>query len=210
MTDLVLVLRYRKAVTYGFHTLLAALEEHPTDTRYEVVFAESAQATIDAITAAGGTRTLVLWSFYSPDAAALAGELATIKAAAPGATHVAGGVHATAEPVQTLDAGWDVAAVGEGERTLLDLVDSGGDPAGITGLVYRDGTGRLVRTGKAHKAPLGTYRGSSRPRRCPTAPTARSPTSPPSRSCWPPARRASAPTAGCSSARSPARSAPST
>ncbi|MDG6102309.1 TIGR04013 family B12-binding domain/radical SAM domain-containing protein [Dactylosporangium aurantiacum] len=158
MTDLVLVLRYRKAVTYGFHTLLAALEEHPTDTRYEVVFAESAQATIDAITAAGGTRTLVLWSFYSPDAAALAGELATIKAAAPGATHVAGGVHATAEPVQTLDAGWDVAAVGEGERTLLDLVDSGGDPAGITGLVYRDGTGRLVRTGKAHKAPLGTYR----------------------------------------------------
>ncbi len=48
--------------------------------------------------------------------------------------------------------------MGEGERTLLDLVDGGGDPAGITGLVYRDGTGRLVRTGKAHKAPLGTYR----------------------------------------------------
>ena len=44
MSDLVLILRYRKAVTYGFHTLLAALEEHATDTRYEVVFAESAQA----------------------------------------------------------------------------------------------------------------------------------------------------------------------
>lgn len=156
-SDLVLILRYRKAVTYGFHTLLAALEAHVTDTRYEVVFAESAQATIEAITTRQG-RKLVLWSFYSPDAAALAEELAIIKARAPGATHLAGGVHATAEPVQTLDAGWDVAAVGEGERTLLDLVDSGGEPAGITGLVYRDGHGKLHRTGKAHKEPLGTYR----------------------------------------------------
>ncbi|MFC5001734.1 TIGR04013 family B12-binding domain/radical SAM domain-containing protein [Dactylosporangium cerinum] len=155
--DLVLILRYRKAVTYGFHTLLAALEEHVTGTRYEVVFAESAQATIEAITTRRG-RKLVLWSFYSPDAAALAEELATIKEQAPGAVHVAGGVHATAEPVQTLDAGWDVAAVGEGERTFLDLVDSGGDPAGITGLVHRDEHGKLTRTGKAHKEPLGTYR----------------------------------------------------
>ena len=59
--DLVVVLRYRKAVTYGFHVLLGALEEHET-----------------------------------------------------GVLHVAGGVHATAEPVQTLDAGWDIAAVGRG------------------------------------------------------------------------------------------------
>jgi hypothetical protein len=39
-------------------------------------------------------------------------EVQAIKAAAPGAVHIAGGVHATGEPVQTLDAGWDVAAVG--------------------------------------------------------------------------------------------------
>jgi hypothetical protein len=43
-----------------------------------------------------------------------------IKAAAPGAIHIAGGVHATAEPVQTLDAGWD-------ESTPLKPVDAGGD-----------------------------------------------------------------------------------
>ncbi|MEV6350250.1 hypothetical protein [Actinoplanes sp. NPDC051851] len=34
--DLVLVLRYRKAATYGFHALLGALGEHETATRYEV------------------------------------------------------------------------------------------------------------------------------------------------------------------------------
>ncbi len=133
MSDLVLVLRYRKAVSYGFHALLGALETHETATRYEVQFAESAPATIQAIQAAPA-KTLVLWSFYSPDFAALTEELVTIKAAAPGAIHVAGGVHATAEPVQTLDAGWDVAAVGEGETTLLKLVDAGGRHQDVPGL----------------------------------------------------------------------------
>jgi len=103
----------------------------------------------------------VLWSFYSPDAAALAVELASIKAAAPGAVHVAGGVHATAEPVQTLDAGWDVAAIGEGETTLLRLVDAGGDPSGVPGLAYRDGNGSVVKTGRNERLPLDTFRGFS-------------------------------------------------
>jgi hypothetical protein len=54
----------------------------------------------------------VLWSFYSLDAA-LAEELRRIRELADGPTvpHLGGGVHATAEPVQTLDAGWDMAAV---------------------------------------------------------------------------------------------------
>jgi hypothetical protein len=50
--DLVLVLRYRKAVTYGFHVLLGALQQHETATAYEVVFAESAEATIASISSA--------------------------------------------------------------------------------------------------------------------------------------------------------------
>ncbi|WP_433079427.1 hypothetical protein ACQP1P_40130 [Dactylosporangium sp. CA-052675] len=159
--ELVLVLRYRKAVTYGFHALLGALGEHETATRYEVRFGESVEETAGHIRAAGDAKVLVLWSFYSPDAAALAVELEQIRAAAdgPNVTHVAGGVHATAEPVQTLDAGWDVAAVGEGESTLLSLVDAKGDPAGITGLAYRDSTGTLVRTGKATRRPLDDFPG---------------------------------------------------
>jgi len=157
---LVLVLRYRKAVTYGFHALLGALETHETATRYEVVFAESARATIDAIRAASA-KTLVLWSFYSPDFAALTEELATIKNAAPGATHIAGGVHATAEPVQTLDAGWDVAAIGEGESTLLKLVDAGGDYEAVPGLAYRDSDGDIVKTGRPERLPLDTFRAFS-------------------------------------------------
>ncbi len=163
MCDLVLVLRYRKAVTYGLHVLLGALETHETPTAYDVRFAQTVDAAVAEIRAglARARRVLVLWSFYSPDAAALAEEVAAIKAAAPGAVHVAGGVHATAEPVQTLDAGWDVAAVGEGETTLLGLVDAGGDPSGVPGLVYRDPAGTVVKTGRAQRRELDAFRGFS-------------------------------------------------
>jgi B12-binding domain/radical SAM domain protein len=163
MCDLVLVLRYRKAVTYGLHVLLGALETHKTPTAYDVRFAQTVDVAVAEIRAglARARRVLVLWSFYSPDAAALAEEVAAIKAAAPGAVHVAGGVHATAEPVQTLDAGWDVAAVGEGETTLLSLVDAGGDPSGVPGLVYRDPAGTVVKTGRAQRRDLDAFRGFS-------------------------------------------------
>jgi B12-binding domain/radical SAM domain protein len=159
--DLVLVLRYRKAVTYGFHALLGALGQHETTTGYDVQFGESAEETAQHIREAGDTRVLVLWSFYSPDAAALAEELKQIRELAdgPNVTHLAGGVHATAEPVQTLDAGWDMAAIGEGESTLLSLVDAKGDPAGITGLAYRDAAGNLIRTGKAKQRDLNDFPG---------------------------------------------------
>ncbi|MFC7480581.1 radical SAM protein [Luedemannella flava] len=163
--DVSIVLRYRKAVTYGHHTLLAALEEHETPVRHEVRFGTDAATTVAEIRAAlgGAARVLVLWSFYSPDAEGLAAELAGIRAAVddPRVLHVAGGVHATAEPVPTLDAGWDVAAVGEGEATLLGLVGavgSGGDLASVPGLVFRDPAGEVVRTGRAHRGPLDRYR----------------------------------------------------
>jgi B12-binding domain/radical SAM domain protein len=159
--DVAVVLRYRRAVTYGHHTLLAALEEHPTTTRYDVAFGTDVAGTVAAIHngLSIADRVLVLWSFYSPDAPALAAELAEIRAAvdSPRVSHVAGGVHATAEPVPTLDAGWDVAAIGEGERVLLDLVDAT-DLSTVAGLAYRDAGGAVVRTGRAERAPLDRYR----------------------------------------------------
>jgi hypothetical protein len=60
--ELVLVLRYRKAVTYGFHALLGALGQHETATRYEVRFGESVEETARHVREAGDVRTLVLWS----------------------------------------------------------------------------------------------------------------------------------------------------
>src|SRR4029453_13988923 len=79
--------------------------------------------------------------------AALADEVTAIKTAAPGAVHV------TAEPVQTLDAGWDVAAIGEGETTLLRLVDAAGVHEGVPGLPL------LRRLGREDRPPRTTPAG---------------------------------------------------
>ena len=161
MRDLLIVLRYRKAVSYGHHVLLGALETLSTDISYDVRFATTAAEVVDEIRKElpATHRVLVLWSFYSPDALTMAEELRRIRAEIddPAVVHVAGGVHATAEPVQVLDAGWDIAAVGEGETTLLRLVAAGGDPTGVPGLVYRDGEGGLVRTGRAERRELDEY-----------------------------------------------------
>ena len=107
--------------------------------------------------------TLVLWSFYSPDAGAIAAELAAVRAAAPGPAgslvlHVAGGVHATAEPQHVLDYGWDLAAIGEGEATMLALVPALRDGAELTRGAGPRGPRRrrvALRTPQAPQLPPG-------------------------------------------------------
>src|SRR5439155_19457520 len=104
-----------------------------------------------AARAAGGA-VLVAWSFYSASFPAAAEELAWIRPRLPaGALCLAGGVHATAEPLQTLRARFDLICVGEGERTLLEIlriVAEGEDPRRARGTAHLDAGGRLVSTSK--------------------------------------------------------------
>ena len=106
---------------------------------------------------------LVLWSFYSTDLARMTADLATVRTAigarAAPVWHVAGGVHATAEPRATLTAGWDLVAIGEGEATLLALcraVLAGADPRTAPGLGWLV-DGDLATSGAASRHPLGTF-----------------------------------------------------
>lgn len=74
---------------------------------------------------------------------------------------------------QANDAGWDIAAIGEGESTLLSLIAAKGDPAGITGVTGRGcHHGREVRSTiceglcgevlepRTHTAAADQFRGS--------------------------------------------------
>lgn len=72
------------------------------------------------------------------------------KAALPGVLTVFGGPHVSALREKTLNdfPVIDFAVVGEGERTLLELMEAEGrDASGIQGLVYRDARGRPTFTG---------------------------------------------------------------
>ncbi len=68
---------------------------------------------------------------------------------------VAGGPHATAEPAEALEHGFDVVVLGEGEETLVDLVRglrSRGNLFDVAGLAWLDDAG-LLRTSPRRAFP---------------------------------------------------------
>ncbi|MFI6324596.1 TIGR04013 family B12-binding domain/radical SAM domain-containing protein [Nonomuraea sp. NPDC050556] len=157
MRDVTVVVRYRKAVTYGIHALLAALQSAKTPC--ELRFGTTPEETAKHIAEATTDEVLVLWSFYSPDAEAMAAELNTIEKR-ENARHIAGGVHATAEPQHVLDQGWDLAAIGEGESTIIALVTAlreGTELTEVPGLAIKDGDGTALRTPPAPQLPLDAF-----------------------------------------------------
>jgi len=121
MSGLSVVFSFRYPGKYALTVLTGALESadvtlhHPRD--FETLRAE-VTGELDR-----GRQVLVAWSFYSPSFPECAEELARLRALEPrGFLAIAGGVHATAEPAQTLAAGFELVCIGEGERALAELV----------------------------------------------------------------------------------------
>ena len=137
------ILNYNRTNLYAFNVLVGAIESAEDCDDVEIVFAESpdnaAMAARDAL--AAERVALVGWSFYSPQYEKIYAELNAVKSSCPGAIHLAGGVHATAEPEHTLRAGFDFAALGEGEKTIIDVLrrlKAGQNLRGTPGLSYLD------------------------------------------------------------------------
>lgn len=162
---LTVVWAYRRTGKFAFHVLTGALSSDARTAAVPIVFANGVEAVVAAIRAAlqhPGARVLVGWSFYSPDAAAMTAELAAVKARAadPRVRHVCGGVHATAEPAATLQAGWDLVAIGEGEQLLRDLVVDfarGGDGCVVPGVASLAADGTLRKNGRADRIALDDF-----------------------------------------------------
>ncbi|MDF2694316.1 MAG: hypothetical protein K0S65_2699 [Labilithrix sp.] len=164
-TEPLIVAMHARSGLVGLNVVTAALDADPRTEGLDIRFARDEGAMIAELHAAerGGRRVLALWSFYSPDFAAAAKDLAAVKAATGNAAlHIAGGVHATAEPLATLrDGGFDLVAIGEGEHTMVTIVDAlrtGRDPRDLPGTAHLDPTsGRLVSHGPGERLPLDAY-----------------------------------------------------
>lgn len=158
MTRPLVVFHYRKtAGRYALNVLAGALEACADTREVEVAFPETVEATAEVLNAAAGRPVLVGWSFYSPVFEAAAADLARVRELAPtGAVHVAGGVHASAEPELTLRAGFDLAALGDGEPIITELarrLGSGEPLAELPGIASLE-DGRLVRRGRGQVEDL--------------------------------------------------------
>jgi B12-binding domain/radical SAM domain protein len=157
----VIVAMHARSGVVALNVVTAALDADPRTAGLDVRFAKDPAAMIAELRAAveAGRRAIALWSFYSPDFAAAAADLRRVKEAGVEALHVAGGVHATAEPLATLRAGFDLVAIGEGETTIVALVDAivrGDDPRRLPGMAHLDG-GRLVSHGPGERASLDAF-----------------------------------------------------
>jgi B12-binding domain/radical SAM domain protein len=166
---LTIILRYRRGNSYGLHALLGALESELSDREgaggFQLAVADTPSEAADAILQAHrlGRRSLVCWSFYSTDFLESSADVAAVRAATSEALeviHIAGGVHATAEPESTLNAGFDLVAIGEGEHTFVELVRAlleGSPLDAVPGLLLRDPSGRPRRTRPAVRHPLDRF-----------------------------------------------------
>jgi len=158
-----LVLHDRPTSRFAMNALLGAVEADPRTRDLPVAVARSPDAVAAAAREAlrAGRRPVVGWSFFTASFAEVAAELARVRAAVPGARvlHLAGGVHASAAPGETLGAGFDLVAVGEGEETLpgvLDAVHGGADPRRVPGVAWL-GAGALRTSGRARPVDLDRF-----------------------------------------------------
>ncbi|HET9554500.1 MAG TPA: TIGR04013 family B12-binding domain/radical SAM domain-containing protein [Anaeromyxobacteraceae bacterium] len=155
-----LVLHYRKTSRFGLNALLGAVEQDPRTRALPATAAFGLDAAVAAARAAlaEGRRPVVGWSFLTASLAEVTAELAAFRAALhdPRVLHVAGGPHPSADPEGTLRAGFDLAARGEGERTLPALLVAAGEgrpPQGVPGLAWLEG-GALRTSGRAEVPDL--------------------------------------------------------
>jgi B12-binding domain/radical SAM domain protein len=140
-----LVLVDARPRTAALAALSGAVEAHPDTLGTPVWFAAPGQALREALAAAAGRGPVVAgWSFTTsgfPGAVAALREARAAVAGPAEVLHVAGGPHPTADPGGTVAAGFDLAAVGEGEETLVRLLRrlAAGEEPGGPGLAWLAG-----------------------------------------------------------------------
>lgn len=140
------------------NVLAGALDTRPDMLNIELLFPKTRRQLENTILQAAGhgRKILVAWSFFSAGFETSRQELRYLKSRVDysNVLHIAGGVHATAEPLQTLQAGFDYAACGEGEQIIMELVSkfTGDQPLDdIRGLnfirdnaISRNGRGKTI------------------------------------------------------------------
>jgi B12-binding domain/radical SAM domain protein len=156
----IFVAHHTRSGLAALNVVTAALQADAVTADVEVRFAgdrEQLARELRSAAEAGGIP-VAAWSFYSPDFLVSAQDLSWVRERAPG-LHVAGGVHATAEPLATLRKGFDLVAIGEGETTVVALASAliaGAEPRELPGLAHlRDG--KLCSNGPGERRPLDDF-----------------------------------------------------
>lgn len=151
-----LVVSHRHPGRYAFNVLVGALESVEDEGRFRIHVARNRTQLLNAVkeAQADGDDAVVCaaWSFYSPSLPECAAELTWLRTEVTRPfLALAGGVHATSEPLETLQAGFDRVMVGEGEHSFgafIRALRDGGDVDRVAG-VARLVDGRVAMDARA-------------------------------------------------------------
>jgi B12-binding domain/radical SAM domain protein len=161
----VFVVHHTRSGVAALNVVTAALGADARTAGVEVSFARGREELLAQVldASARGAEVVVGWSFYSTDLGASLADLAWVKEQCgdlPRVLHLAGGVHATAEPEQTLRAGFDRVAIGEGESTIIAVFAAlldGRDPWALPGTAHLDAEGCFVSHGPGERRALDAF-----------------------------------------------------
>lgn len=156
------VLNFSKVARCAFNVLVGALQAYIQDADLSITVASDKQDLLRILQQADDeTSYVVLWSFYSPRFIDAQKQLQHLKSRVDKTNiiHLAGGVHASAEPYQTLQAGFDYVAIGEGEQIIVDFIRcvlKGDKPNAVKGIAWLKGE-QLQRNGRGELIDLNDY-----------------------------------------------------
>ena len=141
--------------------LLGAMETEPALTGWQVLRPKSAEIFFEVLSAPADNAKpcVAAFPFFSEQAAQVYAAVAQIKKKHGAVFCVAGGVHATALPEETLAAGFDAVVMGEGEAVfpaLLRALMNGSDWRGLPGMAYL-ADGKLVLNERSAPVELDDY-----------------------------------------------------
>lgn len=153
----------RRGVRYGLNVLAGALEELEAAGIAEARFssAEGETARLAREAARRGRDCAVCFSSRTPEFPEIASSARKMREEGlpAGATLIAGGPHPAARPEETLRAGFDLAAFGEGEETIRELARALAENRSaetVRGLARLDGD-RLRRARRPEPADLDRF-----------------------------------------------------
>ena len=162
-SSVAIVFNYQKTGKYALNVLAGSLLTRYRLREIPVYFSKTTHQLIDDINNAASKhkKVIVAWSFYSPQYLQVTNELNKVKQQAchPNVIHLAGGVHATAEPLQTLNMGFDFVAIGEGEQIICDFTEAivVNEPLNnVHGIAYIN-NGQFTKNGKGTTIDLNDF-----------------------------------------------------
>ena len=151
-----------KFTKYSAHILTAALEHELPRLRIELVPLDRVLDVVERLRSLSRRyrRIVIGFAFLTMHVPLVRDLVRLIREHVPNAILVAGGPHATGDPVGTLlKLGFDIVVYGEGEETareLIEALEEGRDPRDVCGVAYRDGD-RVVLRLRKRRVDLDRY-----------------------------------------------------